>query len=152
MDRPKTIVSDFHGVFTDGKLHYGPEGKLFIETISHRDRRAIQDLKNAGYRIIIYTKSDSKTIEKIAKYYKLELIVSQDKKPPIDEPYIGIGEDIPDYDFVYAAAFRVCPNDAHSKIKNICNTGNKSMICQSNGGNGVFSELYDYLKQRQFLI
>ena len=129
------LLTDFHGVLTDGKLNIAHDGTMF-ESCCVRDVRALREFVANGWEVYIVTQSSSKIIETFAKKVGVEVIVSRNKtaaKP--DRPFVMVGDDVADLPLFYGAERSFCPYDADSTVKTI------AIVLRSKGGEGVIAEL-----------
>ena len=136
-----TVVLDFDGCLTSGKLTIDSTGKELFKEVHSRDSRAIRELCAKGYNVVIMTASSSAIIKAYANKVGAELIVTRDKSLHVFENYAAVGDDSWDIPLLEKATLKFCPNDAYYKVKMI--PGIK--ILQTKGGDGVVAEIIDYL-------
>jgi len=138
-----TILIDFDGVLTNGKINLTHDGEAFREVHS-RDLRAIREMIAKGIRVIIVTASDSPIIKQYAKKVKAELIVCREKGE-INTSDFGIFgfvcDDVWDLKLAEKAAKVWTPADADQSL-------NKFEKLQTKGGDGVIAELVTILWQK----
>lgn len=138
-----TLLIDFDGVLTNGKINLTHDGEAFREVHS-RDLRAIREIIAKGIRVIIVTASSSPIIEQYAKKVKAELIVCREKGE-IDTSDFGIFgficDDVWDLKLAEKAAKVWTPADADQSLS-------KFEKLQTKGGDGVIAELVTILCQK----
>jgi len=146
----KMIISDFDGVFTDGKLFISEDFKL-TKRMSFRDIMGVSVAIKNGLKVGIISGDATSAIDLLVQKFNLE-DVHQDirKKLPIvediqkkyglkEDEIVYIGDDVNDIEVFNHIKYSVCPKDAHKsvlKMKNI----QHSDIC---GGDGVFRDVVD---------
>ncbi len=148
----KLFVSDFDGVFTDGKLTVYSDGST-SKKLDYKDIMAIANLLKADIRVAVISGETSKAIDTLKEKFpsieifqnirnKMEILQSLlDKYGLSKENVIYVGDDINDIkclEFV-SAAFTV--NNAHKKVKELKNIN----ITIQNGGEGAIREIADLL-------
>ncbi len=137
----KTIIADFDGCFTNGKLSIDSEGKELFKEVHSRDSRAVRELCAKGYHFVIVTASSSPIIKAYADKVGACLTVTRDKSELDHKDYIAIGDDSWDITMLEKAKIRFCPSDAFYKVKQIPGI----QILKTKGGEGVIAELLEYL-------
>lgn len=148
----KIIVSDFDGIFTDGKLTVYSDGKT-SKTIDYKDIMAIANILKKGIKFAVISGETSAAIDEIKKKFPmidtfqnerkkinvlLSLLKKYDLKP---ENTMYIGDDINDIECLKLVKYPVTVNNAHKDLKNIQNI----FITSNSGGNGAFREITDYI-------
>lgn len=141
MNPISTVIIDFDGCLTTGKLTIDSTGKELFKEVHSRDSRAIRELCAKGYHVVIMTASSSPIIKAYAQKVGAELIVTRDKSDHSFTDYAAIGDDSWDIPLLEKAALKFCPADAFYNVKQI--PGIK--ILKTKGGEGVIAELIDYL-------
>ena len=147
----KLMAYDFDGVMTNNTVLVGQDGKEFVR-VNRGDGLAIDVFRKLHIPQIILSTESSKVVEVRAKKLKLPVIHDcKDKKKALSEyckankidlnNVLYVGNDINDFEVMRVVGFRICPKDAHYKIKQISDVKTKAK-----GGEGVIRELIDILK------
>lgn len=140
MDGIKTILIDFHGVLTDGKMSISHDGKYMFDHVHVRDIRAMRQLLAEGYEVVIVTSSDSDIIKRFAEKIKCEVHVARDKSDIPFTDFIAIGDDAWDVSMLRKAKKAFCPADADASVLHY------AMKLNSKGGEGVIAELLTQIR------
>ncbi len=148
----KIFISDFDGVFTDGKLTVYSDGKT-SKQISYKDIMAISNLLKKGIKFAVISGEKSYAIDVLKKKFpSIDIFQNERKKVDIlkkllkkynlkPENALYMGDDINDIECLKYVAFPVTVNDAHINVKNIDNI----FITSNNGGCSAVREVADYL-------
>ena len=151
-DNIKLIISDFDGIFTDGKLEVFSDGRT-SKKISYRDIMAISIILKKGIKFAILSGEKSCAIDILKEKFpqidsfqnernKINILNSLIKKYGINmENVLYIGDDINDIECLKIAGFPYTASDAHEKVKNLENIN----ITNAKGGHGVLREIADSL-------
>lgn len=131
-----TILIDFHGVLTDGKLNMSHDGVLF-ESMHVRDTRAIRELIALGYEVVIVTASTSKIIDAYCEKVGCRKVVLRDKSQINCHDFIAVGDDVIDIPMMSRAIKAYCPSDADETVLQ-CKF---VKVLDAKGGQGVIAEL-----------
>lgn len=151
--KPKTLVLDVDGVFTDGKFYYTAEGKV-AKKFGPDDHDAILLLKK--YMDVIAVTGDKKgfpiTQKRIETDMKLPLsIVSTFERAAwIKEKYnldetIYMGDGIFDAMVFNEVAYGIAPANAFYKVKEYAD-----FVTQSKGGSGAVAEACWHIMEKFF--
>ncbi len=149
----KLVVSDFDGIFTDGKLCVYSDGKT-SKTIDYHDIMGIAHLikKNIKFAIISGEKSTAIDVLK-EKFNSIEVFQNERNKIKIlnelmekygisKENTAYIGDDINDTECLNSVKYPITVPNAHYLIKELPYIH----ITQHSGGNGAFREITDSIK------
>jgi 3-deoxy-D-manno-octulosonate 8-phosphate phosphatase (KDO 8-P phosphatase) len=140
----KTIIIDVDGCLTDNKVYYTHKGER-IKGFHSRDIRAIRELVAAGFEVILLTQSSWPGMEDYAKRTGAFVNIARDKwewvSRNVQQPYIAVGDDVPDIDVLTFAAKAYCPLDADIAVKKLGNVN----VLHSKGGEGVVADLVHIL-------
>ncbi len=129
----KLIIIDCDGILTDGRVWYTHAGER-SKGFNSRDIRAIRELVANGFQVIICTQSTWPGVQNFANRTGAEVIIAQSKPIPT-EPFIMIGDDVPDIELMKAAEIALCPVDADESVKPYC------QVLHTAGGEGVIAEV-----------
>ncbi|MCD7878669.1 MAG: HAD hydrolase family protein [Candidatus Gastranaerophilales bacterium] len=148
----KLVISDFDGIFTDGKLTVYSDGSC-SKQIDYKDIMAIAILLKKGIKFAVISGETSAAID-ILKQKFPEIDVFQNIRKKIDilnnllakyginkENVIYIRDDINDRECLEYVKNPVTVNNAHFSIKEITNI----CITKADGGQGAFREVIDAL-------
>lgn len=144
------IVSDFDGVFTDGKIEVFSDGST-SKKMDYKDIMAIALILRKGIKFAIISGEKSAAIDKLKDNFP-QIDVFQGKRKKINvfksllekyninpENSIYIGDDINDIESLTYTKNPVTVQNAHKSVKEIPNI----LITENIGGNGAFREVAD---------
>lgn len=148
----KLICFDYDGVFSDGKIIINNDKS--IKNYNVKDGSGIRQLINNNYIVCVisafsHKNSNFKEIMEhlgIHKYSegnkdKVGVLTMWLKEYNLTFNNVAyMGDDIGDINILEKVKFKCCPNDAHIKVKYICD-----FISVYNGGNGAIRELCDII-------
>lgn len=144
----KLVVSDFDGVFTDGKLTVYSDGRT-SKVIDYNDIMAISIILKKGINFAIISGEQSCAIELLKEKFpqidifqqerkKINVLKNLAKKYDIQpENMIYIGDDINDIECLNYVSNPISVPNAHKSVKELSNIN----ITKSYGGNGVIREI-----------
>ena len=148
----KIVVSDFDGIFTDGKLTVYSDGRT-SKVIDYKDIMAIANILKRGIKFAIISGEISSAIDEVQKKFPMiETFQNERKKIEVlkkllekyglsPENAMYLGDDVNDIECLQYVKYPVTVNDAHSSVKEQSGI----FITQRCGGNGAFREVTDYL-------
>lgn len=149
----KLIVSDFDGIFTDGKLEIFSDGRT-SKKIDYKDIMGIAIIlkKNINFAVLSGEKSAAIDVIK-EKFPKIDTFQNERNKINIlksliekysitPENVIYLGDDINDLECLNYVGYPVSVPEAHVQIKEV----DKIYITKHNCGNGAFREVADLLQ------
>ena len=151
----KLMAFDVDGVFTDGSLTFGEDGKEY-KTFNVKDGQGIVCVEKVGIITVIITARENGTVAHRAKNlgitefhqgikYKLPILEEIMKKYNLKYENISyMGDDLPDICILEKVGLACCPADAVDEVKNICN-----FVSSKNGGRGAIRELCDIVLRSQ---
>lgn len=151
----KLMAFDVDGVFTDGSLTFGEDGKEY-KTFNAKDGQGIVCVEKAGIITVIITARENGTVAHRAKNlgitefhqgikYKLPILEEIMKKYNLKYENVSyMGDDLPDICILEKVGLACCPADAVDEVKNICN-----FVSSKNGGRGAIRELCDIVLRSQ---
>jgi D-sedoheptulose 7-phosphate isomerase len=143
----RTVIFDIDGVFTSGEISVSEDGKE-SKSIDFKDIDAFFGLKKAGYKTAFITGESTPITEWFKNRFQPNYFYSgcKNKKKAVEEIalrennsikeicYIGDSHhDLPGFS---SAGLKVCPQNASSDVKNICD-----VILNAYGGHGAIAEL-----------
>lgn len=148
----KLFVSDFDGIFTDGKLTIYSDGRT-SKIVDYKDIMAIANLIKAGIKFAVISGETSSAIDEIKKKFPMidtfqnerkkieilkQLLVKYNIKP---ENALYMGDDINDIECLQYVAYPVTVSNAHASVKKISNI----FVTLNSGGEGAVREIADYI-------
>ena len=147
--RPKLVITDIDGVWTDGAMYYGEDGSEF-KRFHVRDGWGAFYLNQLGIPWIILTGEESLAVrrrgEKLGateirigakdKRTHLVEILAKDILSPHEVAYLG--DDLNDFPAIQLGIPFYSPADAHALVK-----AKASVVLHSPGGGGVFREFVE---------
>ena len=148
----KLVVSDFDGIFTDGKLEVYSDGTT-SKKLDYKDIMGIANILKKGVKFAIISGETSQAITAIKKFFpqidtsesirnKLEVFKNLLEKYAISpENSMYFGDDINDLECLNYCGVPVTVANAHHSVKGVKNI----IISEHTGGNGAFREITDYL-------
>lgn len=146
----KLFVSDFDGIFTDGKLTVYSDGKT-SKIIDYKDIMAVSIILKKGITFAIISGEKSEAIDILkGKFPQIEAFQNERNKIKIlsdlmnkynvsRENIIYMGDDINDIECLKIAGHSITVPNAHEKVKQLENI----KITKNNGGNGAVREVAD---------
>ena len=149
--KPKLILTDIDGVWTDGGMYYDNHGNE-LKKFHTYDSAGVLFCKKLNLPVGILTGETTEIVAKRAEKLKLDhlyqgvenkLDVAKDlcNKYNIDLNDIAyIGDDLNDISLLKSVGFSACPSSAPNYIKKIVHT-----VLNKKGGEGVFREFVEYL-------
>lgn len=145
----KMLALDVDGVMTDCGMYYSENGDE-LKKFNTRDGMGIQLLRENGIKIAIITKEKTNIVERRAKKLNVDdlfqgadnkLLALEELKNKYDLDYSEIayvGDDVNDIPVLKKVGISICPNDAITDVKKIC-----EYVTKKEGGNGVIREIYE---------
>ena len=153
--RPKLILTDIDGVWTDGGMYYDNNGNE-LKKFNTSDSAGVLFCKKANIPVGILTGEDTCIVKNRAKKLRIDFLFQGAKNKlniaskVCSEMNISlndvayIGDDINDYGLLRAVGFSACPNNAPEYIKDVCD-----YVTKKHGGQGAFREFVEYLLQNE---
>lgn len=144
------VVSDFDGIFTDGKLEVYSDGRT-SKKIDYKDIMAIAILIKKGIKFAVISGEKSAAIDIIKEKFKdvdtfqnernkINVLKNLLKKYNINaKNVIYLGDDINDIECLNFVGYPISVPEAHYKIKEL----EKIYITKNSCGNGAFREIVD---------
>ena len=151
MMKPKLILTDIDGVWTDGGMYYDNHGNE-LKKFHTYDSAGVLFCKKLNVPVGILTGEITEIVAKRAEKLKVDYLyqgvenkldVAKDlcNKYNIDLNDIAyIGDDLNDISLLKSVGFSACPSSAPNYIKKIVHT-----VLNKNGGEGVFREFVEQL-------
>lgn len=149
-EKIEIFVSDFDGVFTDGKLEVFSDGTT-SKKMDYKDIMAIAILLKKGIKFAIISGENSLAIEHLKKIFpQIDIFQNERKKIDVLKPLlqkynispknaIYVGDDINDTDCLTLVGHPYTVPNANFKIKDLKNI----KITENFGGNGAIREITD---------
>lgn len=150
-----TILFDVDGVMTDGKVLVMDSGEM-VRNMNSKDGYALNLAVKKGYRIAVITGGNNQAIKNalerngvndvfIKQHDKLACYLEYLEKHKLsDEEVVFMGDDLPDHEIMSRVGLAVCPNDAATEIKAIC-----QYISPKNGGEGCVRDIIEQVLRVQ---
>ena len=142
-NKPKTLIFDLDGVFTDGKIYYSEEGKLF-KVFGPDDHDAIDLLKRLIEVIVISADEKGFAISKrrieLDLGLELFLVSSRERMQWISDRFkpsevVYMGDGIFD-DLVFKGVmYSIAPQNASKRIRELAD-----YVCENRGSEGAVAE------------
>ena len=148
----KIFISDFDGIFTNGKLRVYSDGKT-SKDIDYKDIMAIANIIKKNIKFVIISGENSSAIDILKKKFpdidifqnernKLNILKTLlDKYNIRPENALYMGDDINDKDCLLYVGHAFTVNNAHKSIKELKNI----KITSNNGGEGAVREVADLI-------
>lgn len=149
-EKIKMVVSDFDGVFTDGKLTVYSDGKT-SKNVDYKDIMAIANIIKQNIKFAIISGETSVAIDIMkSKFPTIDAFQNERKKINVlnsllekynltPDNVIYIGDDINDIECLNFVTFPATVSDAHDSVKKLDNI----FISPKTGGNGAFRDIMD---------
>jgi 3-deoxy-D-manno-octulosonate 8-phosphate phosphatase (KDO 8-P phosphatase) len=152
---PKLIVFDFDGVLTDNRVLVFADGSEAV-LCNRADGLAFDLFRREGIPTLILSTEKHPVVAARAQKLKTPCIHGvADKKSALEKycaqadiklnTVIYVGNDVNDLAVMQIVGHRVCPSDAHPRVRAICET-----VLHSRGGDGVARELAEKVMRLQF--
>lgn len=150
-----TLVFDFDGVLTDGKVYLLPPDQ-YVRTMNTRDSYAVQYAVKKGYRIVVITGGNNEMVKERMAYLGVkDVFLKAAEKLPVFEKFLQdnnltneevlyMGDDLPDYHAIVKAGLGVCPKDAAEEIKQVAD-----YISIRKGGQGCVRDVIEQVLKSQ---
>jgi 3-deoxy-D-manno-octulosonate 8-phosphate phosphatase (KDO 8-P phosphatase) len=150
-----TLVFDFDGVLTDGKVYLLPPDQ-YVRTMNTRDSYAVQYAVKKGYRIVVITGGNNEMVKERMAYLGVkDVFLKAAEKLPVFEKFLQdnnltneevlyMGDDLPDYHAIVKAGLGVCPKDAAEEIKQVAD-----YISIHKGGQGCVRDVIEQVLKSQ---
>ncbi len=148
----KLVVSDFDGIFTDGKLTVYSNG-LTSKVIDYQDIMAIANILKRDIKFAVISGEKSAAIDTLKEKFPLiETFQNERNKISVlkqllekyninKENTLYIGDDINDIECLQYAGNSATVMNAHQSVKKL----NNIYISSKFGGNGAFREIADLI-------
>lgn len=148
----KLVVSDFDGIFTDGKLEVFSDGRT-SKKIDYKDIMGVAIIIKKGIKFAVISGENSAAIDILKQKFpsidtfqnernKIKVLNSLLEKYNITpENVIYLGDDINDIECLNYVKYPVSVPDAHKRVKGIKGI----YITENSGGNGAFREIADLI-------
>jgi 3-deoxy-D-manno-octulosonate 8-phosphate phosphatase (KDO 8-P phosphatase) len=149
--RIRLAIFDVDGVFTDGRLYYGPDG-LELKAFHARDGHGIKQLRAAGVMVAVISGRQSEAVaRRMAELGIDETIQDRSEKRPVfhalleqfevdESECAAIGDDLPELPLLQASGLAIAVADAHQRIREAAH-----WITPSPGGHGAVRDVTDLL-------
>lgn len=146
---------DIDGVFTDGKVLVMENGEM-VRNMNSKDGYAVHLAISKAFRIVIISGGNNTAVknalsrsgvndvfinqkDKLACY--LDYLKANNLK---DEEVLFMGDDLPDHEIMSRVGLAVCPKDAVTDIKQIC-----QYVSDKNGGDGCVRDIVEQVLRVQ---
>lgn len=151
MTQPHTLILDFDGVLTDGKINMASDGKTLFKSMHVRDTMAIRELVARGWVVMVVTASECDIIYEYCRKLGIVRMIARDKgglvslleKEKGAFKFHAVGDSSLDLPLFAKAERSFCPADA----SHIAKAHPGIHILQTEGGKGVVEELLHLLTQ-----
>lgn len=149
MNRPKLILTDIDGVWTDGSMYYDQTGNEW-KRFSTYDGAGVKKAHEMNIKVGIITGEDTKIVERRAEKLKVDYLyqgISDKLKIALElcnklgiglEEIAYIGDDMADIPLLLEVGISGAPNNAIPEVKNMV-----SIVTEKKGGEGAFREFVD---------
>lgn len=145
----KMIAFDFDGVFTDGKVFFGEDGKESV-ICSRRDSLGINILQKHGVYLCVISKETNEVVKKRCQKMqidcyqevatgegKLEILKRVASEKGFSQTEVCfMGDDVNDIPAMKWAVARIAVADGHTEVKNIVD-----YVTERNGGDHAVREI-----------
>ncbi len=149
--RIRLIVTDFDGVWTDGKVYCDADGREMVRC-SRRDTLLIPEVKAAGIGIFVISKETNPVVSARCRKMGVECRQGVDGKLAVLEELVAahnlspdqvayVGDDINDLRCLKYAGFPITVNDGHPRCKVRARVA--GYVTKQNGGDHAMREVFD---------
>lgn len=147
---PKVIISDFDGVMTDNRVIVTEDGKEAV-WVSRADGMGVEMLRKEGIPVVIMSTETNPVVSARAKKLKVTVLQSLNDKEKALREYcrqrsiqlhdvMYVGNDVNDLPAMRIAGYKVVPNDAYKRVKEIAD-----IVLKTKGGCGVIREIAELI-------
>ncbi|MBA3681331.1 MAG: HAD hydrolase family protein [Bacteroidetes bacterium] len=155
LNKITTLMFDVDGVMTDGKVLVMESGEV-VRNVNSKDGYAIHLAVAKAYRIVIISGGNNIAVKNmllrtgvtdvfINQHDKLACYLEYLKLNNLtDEEVLFMGDDLPDHEIMSRVGVAVCPKDAASDIKEIC-----QYVSDKNGGEGCVRDIIEQVLRVQ---
>lgn len=152
------VVSDVDGVWTDGRLFLGDDGRE-MKVFHVRDGHAVAMAREAGIGFALLSGRTSKAVERRARELKITQVVQGSRDKGIDflqicsdegvpaDRAMMIGDDLPDLSAFYHAGISAAPADAAPEV-----IDGADIVLSARGGEGAIRELIEKLLESRGVL
>lgn len=149
--RVRLVVFDVDGVFTDGRLHYGPGGEE-LKVFHVHDGQGVKRLLKSGVAAAVISGRDSAAVTRRMQDLGIAHVFQGDEdKLPIFERLLKklalgpeevacVGDDLPDLPLLEKAGFAIAVANALPAVR-----AKAHLVTGATGGNGAVREVCDLL-------
>lgn len=146
---------DIDGVMTDGKVLVMESGEM-VRNMNSKDGYALHLAVTKGYRIAVISGGNNVAVQTaLARTGITDVFIKQHDKIACytnylkqhnltDEEVLYMGDDLPDYEVMSRVGVAVCPNDAATEIKDVC-----QYISNKSGGEGCVRDVVEQVLRVQ---
>ncbi len=146
---------DIDGVMTDGKVLVMESGEM-VRNMNSKDGYALHLAVVKGYRVAVISGGNNVAVQTalartgindvfIKQHDKIACYLNYLKQHNIkDKEVLYMGDDLPDHEVMSRVGAAVCPNDAATEIKAIC-----QYISNKNGGEGCVRDVVEQVLRVQ---
>ena len=147
--KPKLIITDIDGVWTDGGMYYDQTGNEW-KKFNTSDSVGVLFCRLKKIPVAIITGEETELVKRRAEKLKIDFLVQGSKDKLLDALNLCkqlnisladvafIGDDINDLKLMKEVGFAACPFNASSYIKK-----RVKMVTVSSGGHGAFREFVE---------
>jgi 3-deoxy-D-manno-octulosonate 8-phosphate phosphatase (KDO 8-P phosphatase) len=155
LNKITTLMFDIDGVMTDGKVLVMDTGEM-VRNMNSKDGYGLHLAVVKGYRIVIISGGNNEAVKNaLARSGVKDVFINQKdklacylwyiKKYSItDEQVMFMGDDLPDHEIMSRVGVAVCPADAATDIKEICN-----YVSDKKGGEGCVRDIIEQILRVQ---
>ena len=155
LNKITTIMFDVDGVMTDGKVLVMESGEM-VRNMNSKDGYAIHLAVQKKFRIAIISGGNNNAVKNaLARTGVTDVFLNQHDKLACyldylkihnlkDEEVLFMGDDLPDHEIMSRVGLAVCPKDAATDIKEIC-----QYISDKNGGEGCVRDIIEQVLRVQ---
>jgi len=154
MNRPKLVITDIDGVWTDGGMYYDQQENEW-KKFNTSDSAGVLFLRLAEIPLVIMTGENTTIVQRRAEKLGIEIIYQgiKDKLSSTIEltKQLGlnlsdvafIGDDLGDMPLLRQVGFSACPFNAPEYVKTLVH-----FVTKKSGGEGAFREFVEHLLTR----
>jgi 3-deoxy-D-manno-octulosonate 8-phosphate phosphatase (KDO 8-P phosphatase) len=149
--RVRLLVFDVDGVFTDGRLYYGPGGEE-LKVFHVHDGQGVKRLLRQGVAVAVISGRDSAAVSRRMQDLGIAHVFQGDEdKLPIFERLLKkltlkpeevacVGDDLPDLPLLEAAGFAIAVANALPAVR-----AKAHLVTGATGGGGAVREICDLI-------
>jgi 3-deoxy-D-manno-octulosonate 8-phosphate phosphatase (KDO 8-P phosphatase) len=151
MIKPKLVITDIDGVWTDGGMYYDQQGNEW-KKFNTSDSAGVLFLRLAEIPLVIMTGEDTEIVRRRAEKLRVEHLyqgvkdklrtaIELTQKMGVNLHEVAfIGDDLGDMPLLRKVGFSACPFNSPDYVKSLVH-----LVTEKSGGDGAFREFVEHV-------